>query len=199
MRNYLRSYLWEAYPRCGTCEDLWEAPLMAETELKLVFPQLAQSLNMTVEIIFCLSLSCRELPRHFWHCALLLSTDHHQLRKPKCLQEKEHGYSRKKLSVTAGKGQVNKPLQSFTEMLSSQGTDCSNCWRGRLGPLHGLSHQGQPTDEIFSGPSWCNAQHHRPGRSVLPTCCLWFKMVKSLALVLLKTRPVCLLVNFPLN
>lgn len=73
-------------------------------------------------------------------------------KKSKELQETEDGYSGSKPSVTAGEGKVNKPLLSFTEMLSSQGTDCSTCLRevdyDPFMPSH-VKTNGPLTDDIF--------------------------------------------------
>lgn len=104
---------------------------MAETEFKLIFPWFVQSLkydhgNNLLTLFELTEENCSSI------LALCLTTFDlsPSTKESKELQGKEHGYSRKKPPVNAGKGQViNKPLLSFTEMLSSQGTDCSTCLR----------------------------------------------------------------------
>jgi len=113
------SYSWEAYPKHGTYKALWEAPLTAQTELKLVFPWFVCDHRNNLPVLFevteenCPSILSPCLTTFDWPP----STE-----KSKELQEKEHGYSTKTISLTAGKGQINQPLLSFTEMLSSQET-----------------------------------------------------------------------------
>lgn len=86
-------------------------------------------------------------------CGLTTSAWPPSTNKSKELQETEHSYSRSKPSVTVGEGKINKPLLSFTEMLSSQRTDCSTCLRevdyDPFMPSH-VKTKGQLTDDIFS-------------------------------------------------
>lgn len=148
-RNYFRSYSREAYPKHGTCKDLSQVPLMARTEFKHAFPSFLQCLkhdhgNNLPAFFELIEDNC---PSTLSLCLTTFDWSPPS-KKLKELQEKQHGYSRKKPSITAGKDQVNKPILS--ERYSPLNRLLHLLERGRPRPLHVLSHRDRrTTDKLY--------------------------------------------------